>query len=157
MLVGQGCPLVEIRAEGGGLESLYLWTVGAGGQNLAQALVYLALFGTPLVLGIGYLTMALSARIGSVLRALLPPLMLLLLGPSPLLIGPGLRNRAIGRLRDAVNPFAGVLNTCDAVIVEGDLLAAQLPRLILVLAWLLATFLAARTSARRPRFRSTGA
>ena len=40
----------------------YLWAVGASGQNLMQAIVYLALFGTPVVLGFGYLAMALSAR-----------------------------------------------------------------------------------------------
>ena len=43
----------------------YLWAVGASGQNLGAALFYLALFGTPVVLGFGYLAMALSARTGS--------------------------------------------------------------------------------------------
>ena len=40
----------------------YFWAVGAGGQSLMRAVVYLALFGTPVVLGFGYLAMALSAR-----------------------------------------------------------------------------------------------
>lgn len=33
----------------------YFWAVGASGQNLGPALFYLALFGTPMVLGFGYL------------------------------------------------------------------------------------------------------
>ncbi len=131
----------------------YLWAVGAGGQNLVQSMVYLALFGTPLVLGFGYLAMALSARTGSVLSALLSGLIVLLFCASPLLIGPGLRNSVIGRALDAVNPFAGALNTYDAVIVDSDLFVAQLPRLALVLVWLGLTFLAARAAACHPAFR----
>jgi len=131
----------------------YLWAVGVGGQNLAQAIFYLALFGTPVVLGFGYLAMALSARSGSVLTSLLTSLIVLLFTTSPLLLGPGLRNSAIGRALDAVNPFSGALNTYDAVIIDSDPFPAQLPRLALVLAWLAVTFLAARRTARRPRFR----
>ncbi len=131
----------------------YLWAVGAGGQNLVQSMVYLALFGTPLVLGFGYLAMALSARTGSVLSALLSGLIVLLFCASPLLIGPGLRNSVIGRALDAVNPFAGALNTYDAVIVDSDPFGAQLPRLVLVVLWLVLTFLAARAAARHPAFR----
>jgi hypothetical protein len=131
----------------------YLWAVGAGGQNLVQAILYLALFGTPVVLGFGYLAMALSARSGSVLTSLLTGLILLLFTASPLLLGPGLRNSGIGKALDAVNPFSGALNTYDAVIIDSDPFLAQLPRLALVLAWLAIAFLAARRTARRPRFR----
>lgn len=131
----------------------YLWAVGAGGQNLVQSMVYLALFGTPLVLGFGYLAMALSARTGSVLSALLTGLIVLLFCASPLLIGPGLRNSVIGRAFDTVNPFAGALNTYDSVIVDSDPFVAQLPRLALVLVWLVLTFFAARAAARHPAFR----
>ena len=130
----------------------YLWAVGADGQNLAQAIFYLALFGTPVVLGFGYLAMALSARSGSVLSALLTSLTVLLFAASPLLIGPGLRNSAIGKALDAVNPFAGAMNTFDAVIIDSDPFTSQLPHLALVLAWLAITFAAARIAARRPRF-----
>jgi ABC-type transport system involved in multi-copper enzyme maturation permease subunit len=131
----------------------YLWAVGAGGQNLVQAILYLALFGTPVVLGFGYLAMALSARSGSVLTSLLTSLIVLLFTASPLLLGPGLRNSTIGKALDAVNPFSGALNTYDAVIIDSDPFLAQLPRFALVLTWLAVTFLAARRSARRPRFR----
>lgn len=131
----------------------YLWAVGAGGQNLAQAILYLALFGTPVVLGFGYLAMALSARGGSVLGALLTSLTLLLLAASPLLIGPGLRNSSIGIALDAINPFSGALNTFDAVIIDGDPFSSQLPHLALVLVWLVITFAGARRAARQPRIR----
>ena len=131
----------------------YRWAVGVGGQNLFQAIFYLGLFGTPVVLGFGYFAMALSAHSGSVLTSLLTSLIVLLFSASPLLIGPGLRNSAIGKALDAVNPFSGALNTFDAVIIDSDPFTGQLPRLLLVLAWLIITFLTARYTARRPSFR----
>ncbi|MGB5563328.1 MAG: ABC transporter permease subunit [Sedimenticolaceae bacterium] len=131
----------------------YLWSVGAGGQNLGQAIFYLGLFGTPVVLGFGYLAMALSARSGTVLSSLLTGLIVLLFSASPLLIGPGLRNSAIGMALDAVNPFSGALNTYDAVIIDSDPFTAQLGRLALVLVWLALTFAFARMRARHPAFR----
>ena len=130
----------------------YLWAVGASGQNLGQAIFYLALLGTPVVLGFGYLAMALSARTGSVLASLLSTVTLLMLAASPLLIGPGLRNSAIGRALDAVNPFAGALNTFDSVIIDSDPFVAQAARILLVGVWLGLCLLAARRSAARPNF-----
>jgi len=131
----------------------YMWAVGVGGQNLLQAILYLALFGTPVVLGFGYLAMALSARSGSVLSSMLSSLIILLFSASPLWIGPGLRNSAIGKAIDAVNPFSGALNTFDSVIIDSDPFVTQIPRLVLVIVWLAITFLAARTAARHSNFR----
>jgi ABC-type transport system involved in multi-copper enzyme maturation permease subunit len=130
----------------------YLWAVGASGQNLGPALFYLALFGTPVVLGFGYLAMALSARTGSVMTSLLTTVTLLMLAASPLLIGPGLRGSVIGRALDAVNPFAGALNTFDSVIIDSEPFSVQTARLFLVAAWLGLCLLAARRSASRPDF-----
>jgi ABC-type transport system involved in multi-copper enzyme maturation permease subunit len=130
----------------------YLWAVGASGQNLGAAVFYLALFGTPVVLGFGLLAMALSARTGSVLASLLSAVTLLMLSASPLLIGPGLRGTAIGRVMDAVNPLAGALNTFDSVIIDSQSFSAQVGRLILVVAWLGLCLLAARRSASHPKF-----
>ena len=130
----------------------YLWAVGASGQNLGAAVLYLALFGTPVVLGFGYLAMALSARTGSVLASLLGTVTFLMLAASPLLIGPGLRGSAIGRALDAVNPFAGALNTFDSVIIDSQPFSAQTARLVLVAAWLGLCLLAARRSANHPNF-----
>jgi ABC-type transport system involved in multi-copper enzyme maturation permease subunit len=131
----------------------YLWAVGAGGQNLGQAIFYLALFGTPVVLGFGYLAMAISARSGSVMSSLLSSLIVLLFSASPLLIGPGLRNSAIGKALDAVNPFSGALNTFDAVIIDSDPFTGQLGRLVLVTIWVGAMFVIARLASKRPTFR----
>jgi hypothetical protein len=109
-------------------------------------------FGTPVVLGFGYLAMALSARTGSVLTSLLSSLTLLMLAASPLLIGPGLRGSTIGRAIDAINPFAGALNTFDSVIIDSEPFSAQIARLLLVLVWLILCLIAARRSAVRPDF-----
>lgn len=131
----------------------YLWAIGASGQNLGAALFYLALFGTPVVLGFGYLAMALSARTGGVMTSLLSSVTLLMLAASPLVIGPGLRSTAIGRVLDAINPFAGALNTFDSVIIDSDPFTSQISRLVLVGVWLLLCLLAARHCARRPNLR----
>jgi hypothetical protein len=104
------------------------------------------------VLGFGYLAMALSARTGSVLASLLSTLTLLILAASPLLIGPGLRGTAIGRALDAINPFAGALNTFDSVIIDSEPFAAQVVRLLLVVEWLGLCLLTARRSAAHPNF-----
>lgn len=130
----------------------YLWAVGASGQNLGPALLYLALFGTFVVLGFGYLAMYLSARTGSVMASLLGSLMILFLAASPLVIGPGLRASAVGRILDAVNPFAGALNTFDSVIIDSEPFTHQAGRLALVTLWLAITFLAARRGAGNPKF-----
>jgi len=130
----------------------YLWAVGASGQNLGSAVLYLALFGTPVVLGFGYLAMAMSARTGSVLASLLSTVTLLMLTAIPLVIGPGLRGTTIGRVMDAVNPFAGAINTFDSVIIDSQPFAAQVGRLLLVVAWLGLCLLAARRSAAHPKF-----
>ena len=130
----------------------YLWAVGSSGQNLGAAVFYLALFGTPVVLGFGYLAMALSARTGSVLASLLSTVTLLMLAASPLLIGPGLRGTTIGRTLDAINPFAGALNTFDSVIIDSGPFSAQIARLLLVFVWLGLCLLAARRSAGHPKF-----
>ncbi|MFC6685641.1 hypothetical protein ACFQGA_15020 [Marinobacter koreensis] len=113
----------------------------------------MGLFGTPVVLGFGYLAMALSARSGSVMSSLLTSLIVLLFSASPLLLGPGLRNSAVGRALDAINPFSGALNTYDAVIIDSDPFMSQLGRLVLVLLWLGIMFGVARLSARRPAIR----
>ena len=130
----------------------YLWAVGASGQNLGATLFYLALCGTPVVLGFGCLAMALSARTGSVMTSLLSTIMVLFLAGSPLVIGPGLRGTTIGRFLDAVNPFAGALNTFDSIIIDSDPFSAQAARLFLVAGWLLLCLLAARRSCGRPEF-----
>ena len=130
----------------------YLWAVGASGQNLGAALFYLALFGTPVVLGFGFLAMALSARTGSVLVSLLSTVALLMLADNPLLIGPGLRGTVIGQAMDAINPFAGALNTFDSVIIDSELFSAQAARLLLVVGWLGLCLIAARRSAAHPNF-----
>ena len=130
----------------------YLWAVGASGQNLAAASIYLVLCGTPVVLGFGFLAMALSARTGSVLASLLSSTTLLMLAASPLLIGPGLRGTAIGRCLDAINPMAGALNTFDSVIIDSEPFSAQMARLLLVAAWFGLCLVAARRSAANLHF-----
>jgi ABC-type transport system involved in multi-copper enzyme maturation permease subunit len=131
----------------------YLWAVGAGGQNLAQAIVYLGLFGTPVVLGFGLMSMAVSAKTGSVMASLVSCLIVLAFAAAPLVLDPSLRSSTVGRALDMVNPFAGALNTYDAVIVDSETFFAQWPRLVLVAVWLGAASFAALRAARRPTFR----
>lgn len=127
----------------------YVWAVGSSGQNLAQAVAYLALFGTPVVLGFGFLGIALSARLRSVRSALLTSLITLMLLASPLLLGPSLRQSTIGKLFDAVNPFSAAVNTFDSVVIDSQPLAMQITRLAVTLVWLVLTAVFAIRSVRK--------
>jgi ABC-2 type transport system permease protein len=114
----------------------YVWAVGSSGQNLVQAIAYLALFGTPVVLTFGFYALGLSARFASVRAALLTALITLLLLASPLVLGPGLRNNPIGKAFDAVNPFSAALNSFDSVVIDSQPIAAQAGRLAVAVTWL---------------------
>lgn len=114
----------------------YVWAVGSTGQNLIDGAVCVAMLGTPVVLGFGFLAMGLGARLDSARSSLLTGLIVLLLSASPLLLGPSLRQSAVGRAFDAVNPFSGALNAYDAVIIDSQAIFAQLPHFAVTLAWL---------------------
>lgn len=126
----------------------YLWAVGSSGQNLVQAIAYLALFGTPVALGFGFYAIGLSARFGNVRTALLAALITLMLLASPLLIGPSLRQSTLGKLFDMVNPFSAALNTFDSVVIDSQPFSMQLGRLSVTLIWLALAWWFARRSAQ---------
>ncbi len=119
----------------------YLWAVGSTGQNLVSSILGVALLGTAVVLGFGFLAMGLAARLGSSMATLLVSLIVLLVSASPLLLGPSLRQSALGRLFDAVNPFSGALNALDAVIIDSQSLLAQPGHVAAVAIWLALTLL----------------
>lgn len=127
----------------------YLWAVGSTGQNLIQGAVILALLGTPVVLGYGFLGLALGSWLSSMRSGLLVGMIFLLLCASPLLLGPGLRQSAIGRIFDAINPFSAAVNGYDAVIIDSAPVAAQWPQLLVALIWLIVTLCLARAGFRR--------
>lgn len=114
----------------------YLWAVGSTGQNMIDAMVALALLGTPVVLAFGFFGMGLGAALGSLRSSLLTGLVALILSASPLLLGPSLRQSTIGRAFDAVNPFSGALNACDAIIIDSQSLAQQAGHWATILAWM---------------------
>ncbi len=113
----------------------YLWAVGSTGQNLANSLVALALLGTPVVLGFGFLGLALGSHISSARAGLLAGLIALFVSTSPLLLGPSLRQSVIGKTFDAVNPFSAAVNAYDAVIIDSQTIVAQVSHLSVALAW----------------------
>jgi ABC-type transport system involved in multi-copper enzyme maturation permease subunit len=107
----------------------YLWAVGSTGQNLFAAILYLFLAGTLIVLVFGGAALALSARMKTFKGVLSLGLTVLLLLGSPVLLGPSLRQSAVGRVLDLANPFAAALNTLDSVIIDSQGLSWQLLRL----------------------------
>lgn len=127
----------------------YLWAVGSTGQNLADGAITLAILGTPVVMGFGFLAMALGARLGSARSSLLTGLIILLLSASPLLLGPSLRQSAIGKAFDTVNPFSAAVNAYDAVIIDSQAITAQIPHLAAALVWLILTLWFAAGSVRK--------
>jgi ABC-type transport system involved in multi-copper enzyme maturation permease subunit len=127
----------------------YLWAVGSTGQNLIQGAVALALLGTPVVLGYGFLGLALGSWLASVRSGLLGGMIFLLLCASPLLLGPGLRQSAVGGLFDAINPFSAAANGYDAVIIDSEAVIAQWPHFLIAMVWLVATLWFAHVGFRR--------
>jgi ABC-2 type transport system permease protein len=116
----------------------YLWAVGSTGQNLGQGILLIMLLGTPVVLGFGFLGMALGSWMSSSRTALIVGLISLAVAASPVVIGPSLRQSAPGRLFDAVNPLSGVVNAYDAVIIDSRAILAQSTGFTLAVIWLAA-------------------
>lgn len=114
----------------------YFWAVGSTGQNLVDGILGVALLGTPVVLSFGLLAMGLAAHLGSSRSSLMASLITLLVSASPLLLGPSLRQSAIGGMFDTVNPFSAALNAFDSVIIDSEPAMAQADRLFLTMIWL---------------------
>jgi hypothetical protein len=127
----------------------YLWSVGSTGQNLWQAIAMLALLGSPVVLGFGFFGMGLGGQLASARAGLLAGLIALVVSASPLLLGPSLRQSAIGRTFDAVNPISSAVNAFDAVIIDSQTVASQWPHLAVAVLWLAAALCFAQFAFRR--------
>jgi ABC-type transport system involved in multi-copper enzyme maturation permease subunit len=127
----------------------YVWAVGSTGQNLLNGMLVAALLGTPVVLGFGFFGMGLGSRTASAQTAMLTGLVALVLSVSPLLLGPGLRQSAVGRLFDAVNPFSAAVNAYDAVIIDSQSIAAQGIHLVTVALWMIVTVWFAQSGFRK--------
>lgn len=127
----------------------YLWAVGSTGQNLVQGMASLALLGSPVVLGFGFFGIGLGVRLATALSGLLIGLIALLLSASPLLLGPSLRQSAIGRMFDTVDPFSAAVNAYDAVIIDSQAIAAQWPHVVVAIVWLALALWFARSAFRR--------
>lgn len=111
----------------------YLWVLGSAGQNLWPAFIYLFCTGSLLVLIFGGITLGLSARVRTVKGALTIGLILFLLSGSPIIIGPSLRQSAVGRFIDWVNPFGNALNMMDSVVVDSQNFLVQLPHIAILI------------------------
>jgi ABC-2 type transport system permease protein len=127
----------------------YLWAVGSTGENFGSAVAALLIVGTPVILGFGFFSLGLGAALGSLRSALLTAILVFVISASPLLIGPGLEETAIGRLFDKVNPFWAALNTFDAVVVDSEPLYWQSVGIVATLAWLIVSAWYAHHSVRR--------
>lgn len=127
----------------------YLWAVGSTGQNLLPALWYLFITGTLIVLILGGTALSFSARMKSFKGVLSLGFTLLLLLGSPIVLGPSLRQSAVGRILDLANPLAGALNTLDSVIIDSQGVALQLVRLTIMIAYSLAVLWFLKAATRR--------
>jgi ABC-type transport system involved in multi-copper enzyme maturation permease subunit len=127
----------------------YIWAVGSTGQNMVAAMIALAVLGTPIVLGFGFFGMGLGSMMGSSRTAMLTGLVSVVVSASPLLLGPGLRQSAVGRIFDAVNPFSAAVNAYDAVIIDSQALGAQALHIGVTFLWLGLTVWLAQSGFRR--------
>ena len=122
----------------------YIWAVGSSGQNLTSSLLYLFISGTVLMIVFGSLMLSLSIKMKSFKEAMSAGLVLLLFAAVPIALGPSLRQSAVGRILDWLNPFAVSMNMLDAVIVDSQSTPGQqlLPLVVLsgyvvIAAWIL--------------------
>jgi ABC-type transport system involved in multi-copper enzyme maturation permease subunit len=127
----------------------YLWAIGSTGQNMVDGMLVSALLGTPVVLTFGFFGMGLGSRTGSARTAMLAGLVTLVLSASPLLLGPSLRQSAIGRMFDAVNPFSAAVNAYDAIIIDSQSIATQGTQFLVAATWLVVTLWFARSGFRK--------
>jgi ABC-type transport system involved in multi-copper enzyme maturation permease subunit len=127
----------------------YIWAVGSTGQNLIPGLAYLFLAGTLAVTAFGGLTMAISARVRNAKAALSIGMAVLLFAAAPLFLGASLRQNAVGRLLDYVNPFANATNTLDSIVIDSQGLADQAIRLIVLLVEAAVAVFAAKLATRK--------
>jgi ABC-2 type transport system permease protein len=127
----------------------YLWAVGSTGQNLISTLEYLFISGTLLVVIFGGFTLALSARMKTFKGALSIGLTAFLLSGSPILLGPSLRQSAIGRFIDLINPFADALNMLDSVVVDSLGVVFQIIPLAILVSYAIAAMWVLSMTTRR--------
>ncbi|MCA8880564.1 MAG: ABC transporter permease subunit [Rhodobacteraceae bacterium] len=121
----------------------YVWAVGSTGQNLGEGLALVALLGTPVVVTFGFIGLALGCWVPSSRAGLMTGMIALAVSASPLLIGPSLRQSAIGRIFDTINPISGAVNAYDAVIIDSQAILAQWPGMAVTLIWLAAALMLA--------------
>jgi ABC-type transport system involved in multi-copper enzyme maturation permease subunit len=127
----------------------YVWSVGSTGQNLVPGLAYLFVTGTLAVVSFGGLTMAISARVRSAKAALSVGIAVLLFAAAPLMLGASLRQNAVGRFLDYLNPFANATNTLDSVVIDSQGFPHQAVRLAVLLVEAGLAVAAARVATRR--------
>jgi ABC-2 type transport system permease protein len=127
----------------------YLWAVESTGQNLISTLEYLFISGTLLVVIFGGFTLALSVRMKTFKGALSIGLTAFLLSGSPILLGPSLRQSAIGRFIDLINPFADALNMLDSVVVDSLGVVFQIIPLAILVSYAIAAMWVLSMTTRR--------
>jgi len=127
----------------------YLWAVGSTGQNMLDGMLVSAILGTPVVLGFGFFGLGLGCWLSSARGAQLMGLITFTLSASPLVLGPSLRQSAVGRMFDAINPFSAAVNAYDAVIIDSQSLIMQGSHILVAYVWLAIAFWFARSGFRQ--------
>ena len=112
-----------------GLSLPYLWAIAVDGQNLVPSMIALLVTGTLCVTIVGGISLIISMKFKSVKGAVFISMIVFLLLASPAILGPSLRNNAIGRFVDAIDPIMGAINTLDSVIIDSQGISFQLFRL----------------------------
>ena len=119
----------------------YLWAVGSSGQNLMSAIAALFAAGTLLTSIYGGVMLALSARTRSFKGVLSVGIAACLFSAVPLVLGPSLRQSAVGRLFDWLNPFALCTNMIDSIVIDSQGLEQNWPALAILIVYLALAFI----------------
>lgn len=127
----------------------YLWAVGSSGQNLGPAIAALFAAGTLLTSIYGGLMLALSARARSFKGVLSVGVAVALFSAVPLVLGPSLRQSAVGHLFDWLNPFALCTNMIDSIVIDSQGLEQNWSALATLIVYLALTFMIMNRTTRK--------
>jgi len=127
----------------------YFIAVGSSGQNMMTGLLYLFIIGLMLSLIYSSIAIFISLRMRSFKNAMLLNLAVVLLSASVILVSPAMRQSALGKIMDYLNPFADAINTLDSVIIDSEPFSMQALRLAMIAGFAIVTVLVTVTGAKK--------
>lgn len=128
----------------------YIWVVSKQGKNIFLVMTYLFLFGSMVIILFLSLSIILSIIFKNVKNAIMIGILTFLFFGTTIILPASMKESWIGKAFDFINPLAAAVNTFDSVVIDNEGFNFQVPRLLLLIVYSLATlFLLTRISENR--------